>query len=130
MTTLNNELFSNKYQHQGDLKMPYVFKKGFVNTLENIKNGKEFDFDEPMYFNFSMKKREIGFSITHRIKFKFNRKIPIQAYSFEVEKTPINKRKFDKYQRGPLPQNQMPNNRAYMNIYVYSINDGKEVRIN
>ena len=81
---MNNELLGSTYNYQDAKKMPYAFKKGFVNTLENIKNGKELDMNEPMYFNLSKKKGEEGYTSEHRVEFKFKRKIPILAYSFEI----------------------------------------------
>lgn len=110
--------------------MPYVFKKGFVNTLENIKNGKELDMNEPMYFNLSKKKGEEGYTSEHRVEFKFKRKIPILAYSFEIQRTPDEEKQVIENEREPLPEDQVPNNRAYMYIYSYNMNDGKQVQMN
>merc|ERR1711935_329667 len=79
---INNELHGTIYRYNDSKRLPYIFKKGFVSTLENFNDGKEFDINEPIYINLSKKKGEDGF--TTELKVKFNRSIPILAYSFDI----------------------------------------------
>jgi len=81
-----------------------------------------------MYFNLSKKKGEAGFTTELMVQFKFNRKIPIMAYSFDLERTPLNEKKEVENERLPLPK--MPNNRAYLYVYGYNMNNETKIQMN
>lgn len=64
--------------------MPLKFKKGFVNTLSNIKEGKELDLSEPIYIDLAKKKGQEGYDSEFTIQFKFKRKILVNNWTFEI----------------------------------------------
>jgi len=58
---LNNDLYGSNARYHDQKKMPLKLPKGFINTLKNIEEGKEFDVSEPMYVDLSKKKGQEGY---------------------------------------------------------------------
>lgn len=59
--------------------MPMKLPKGFINTVENQKNGKTLRLDEPIFVDSSRKKGE-SWTTQKTIELVFKRPIPINGY--------------------------------------------------
>jgi len=107
----NYDYYAARYIYRNEVKMPMKLPKGFMNTVENKKNGKTLAENEPIFVDSTRKKGD-SWNTSKTIELVFKRPIPINAYQFnfvqgeppkpkvEEEKVEENKEETEKKEDG------------------------------